>query len=629
MKTNTQLKFNLLFLILFISTFGFAQNPVKLIDQGNFVIISNDYVQITLSKKKTLISSLKYKDLELIGRQHINWNIVSSDEDESKVRKLSQKVVYSVRIDPSKNNGERAEVSFKYIYDSNEQANPVDIDMRYALGKNDKGVYLSALFTHRAGYPEFELGQGRMIAELNPEVFDFYTVDSNRRRIMASENDVSNGIRRNVKEANLLTTGIHKGEVEHKYDYAAILAQTPTWGWTSTQKKVGIWMINASHEYINGGPTQVGLTGHVECVLLNHWQDGHYGGGTQVFKKDENWEKFIGPFFIYCNSGTDHDDMWKDAIGEAKKQQQLWPFNWVVEKEYPKKEERGILSGQIQISDPYVPVTKFSNMWVGLANTTNEDAASKEKAPINWQFEGKHYQFWVKADQKGNFTIPNIRAGKYTLYAFADGILGEFSKTDITVSQGSKTNIGKLNWTPVRYGNQLWEIGIPDRSAAEFRHGDHYWQWGLYMLYPKEFPNDVNFTIGKSDWSKDWNYCQPPVLDTAYNVLRSPVWSVFFDMPDQKKGTATLRLAICGSRNQTTVNVLVNDVLVGNTGVLTNSGVMHRDGIRGKEDEVAIHFDAKLLKKGTNTIKLKLTNVKAWTFGILYDYLRLELNETK
>ena len=91
MKLNNQLKLQLLFLILFISYFGFAQNPVKLIDQGNFVILSNDYVQITLSKKKTLISSLKYKGNELIDRQHINWNIVSSDEDESKVRKLVKK----------------------------------------------------------------------------------------------------------------------------------------------------------------------------------------------------------------------------------------------------------------------------------------------------------------------------------------------------------------------------------------------------------------------------------------------------------------------------------------------------------------------------------------------------------
>jgi rhamnogalacturonan endolyase len=151
------------------------------------------------------------------------------------------------------------------------------------------------------------------------------------------------------------------------------------------------------------------------------------------------------------------------------------------------------------------------------------------------------------------------------------------------------------------------------------------------MRYPMEFPNDVNFIIGKSDWSKDWNYCQPPVIDTNYNVVRSPVWSILFDMPDQKKGTATLRLAICGSRNQVAVNVLVNDVLVGNTGILPNMGVMHRDGIRGKEEEIVLPFDAKLLKKGTNKVKLKLVNVRNWTYGILYDYLRLELelNELK
>lgn len=91
MEKYTHLKLKLLFLILFISAFGFAQSPVKLLDHGNFVILSNDFVQITLNKKKTLISSLKYKSLELIGRQHINWNIVSSDEDESKVRKLIKK----------------------------------------------------------------------------------------------------------------------------------------------------------------------------------------------------------------------------------------------------------------------------------------------------------------------------------------------------------------------------------------------------------------------------------------------------------------------------------------------------------------------------------------------------------
>lgn len=611
------LKTSFLLIIVLIAHSVFSQQGVQIIDQGNNVLLSNQFVQVTLNKKRAYISSMKYKGLEMIGKQRMNWDIVGSGEEanDGKETGFSKKVDYSVLINPAQNNGERAEVSFKFTYEKNTTSIPLDIELMFALGKEDKGVYLSAAFHHRPDFPEFKIGQGRMIVELNPSIFDFYTVDANRRLKMASGADVQNGIKRNVKEAKLLTTGIRKGEVEHKYDYSAILAQTPTWGWTSTQKNVGFWMINPSFEYINGGPTQVGNTGHVESILLNHWLDGHYGGNALEFEQNESWEKFVGPFFFYCNSGDDSNTMWKDAIKESEKQRNLWPFAWVKDKRYPQKQERSILSGQILVKDS--AATPFSNMWVGLASTD-----------VNWQFEGKNYQFWVRADSNGNFSIPNIRSGKYTLYAFADGILGEYKKPDITIASGKTITIDKQLWTPLRYGKQLWEIGIPNRSAAEFKHGDHYWQWGLYMLYPKEFPNDINFTIGKSNWSKDWNYCQPTVIDENYNVIRGTTWTINFDMLEPKSGKATLRLAICGSRRGEIINVYVNDKPIGNTGHLPEMGVMHRDGIRGKEVEIDLPFDAKLLKKGTNTIKLSF-DAKKWPFGVLYDYLRLELDETK
>ena len=49
---------------------------------------------------------------------------------------------------------------------------------------------------------------------------------------------------------------------------------------------------------------------------------------------------------------------------------------------------------------------------------------------INWELDGKHYEYWAHADQNGAFTIPGARPGNYVLYAFNDGILGEFSKAD-------------------------------------------------------------------------------------------------------------------------------------------------------------------------------------------------------
>lgn len=614
------LKMNFLLLIIFIGPIGYSQNGVTISDQGNTVILSNDFVQVILNKKRAYLSSIKYKGVEMVGKQRANWNIVAATDefhDDEKLVRFSKKMSYNIRTNPSENNGERAEVSFKFKYENDTTTIPLDIDLRFTLGKQDKGVYLSAYFHHRPEYPEFKLGQGRMIVELNPAIFDFYTVDVNRKQKMASAFDVENGIKRNVKEAKLLTTGIRKGEVEHKYDYSAILAQTPTWGWTSTSKNIGFWMINPSFEYINGGPTQVGNTGHVEAILLNHWQDGHYGGAALTFKPNEDWKKFIGPFYFYCNSGANSDLMWKDAIKESKKQQLEWPFSWVKDKEYPLKQERGTLDGQIKINDPLTPTTAISNVWVGLAATDT-----------NWQYEGKNYQFWVRADANGTFTIPNIRAGKYNLYAFADGILGEYKKTALTITSGSKLDIGTQVWTPIRYGKQLWEIGIHNRSASEFKHGDHYWQWGLYMLYPKEFPNDVNFTIGKSDWSKDWNYCQPTVIDADYAVVRGTKWNVNFDLAEPKKGKGTLRLAICGSRKGEIIYVSLNGKPIGNTGHLPEMGVMHRDGIRGKEVETNLTFDAQLLQKGKNTIQLSF-DAKKWPFGVLYDYLRLELDDSK
>jgi rhamnogalacturonan endolyase len=54
---------------------------------------------------------------------------------------------------------------------------------------------------------------------------------------------------------------------------------------------------------------------------------------------------------------------------------------------------------------------------------------------------------------------------------------------------------------------------------------------------------------------------------------------------------------------------------------------MHRDGIRSDAlTERNLKFDASLLKAGSNTIELT-KHARTWTDGVLYDYLRLELDE--
>jgi rhamnogalacturonan endolyase len=191
----------------------------------------------------------------------------------------------------------------------------------------------------------------------------------------------------------------------------------------------------------------------------------------------------------------------------------------------------------------------------------------------------------------------------------------------VKIQTGKPLDLGRLDWKPMRFGRQLWEIGIPDRTASEFLHGDHYWQWGLYNEYPKDFPNDVNFIIGKSDIHKDWNYAQCPRSDRPQGTT----WNVTFDLPDGPHGKATLRLAFAATSARS-VSASVNDKPAGEATSLTDTATIRRDGIRGYWYERDVAFDADLMKAGMNFIKLTIPPGNPMS-GIEYDYIRLELDD--
>ncbi len=594
-----------------------AAMPVTVVEDTSTFTLANGSVTVKINKRSGDLVLLKYQNLEMLGASgHAGgyWSHAASGPRSSA----------SITIDPKNNGGDRGEVSVKAIsggaaVGSGPGGSTIaDVEIRYTLGRGDTGVYTYSIFTHKAEYPATSVGEARFCAKLNGKLFDYMTIDANRRKVMPKPEDWDKGTQLNMKEVRRLTTGIYSGEVEHKYDYSAIQFEIPAFGWSSTEHKIGLWFVNPSIEYLSGGPTKVELTGHLDNnagaapTLLNYWRGSHYGGSSCRIDKDETWTKVIGPFLIYCNSGGDHDKLWKDALAKAAKEADAWPYDWVSGVDYPTRNQRGTVHGKIAVVDPLTPMSKVSNILVGL---TPQTASGKA---VDWQQDAKYYQFWARANDKGTFTVPNIRPGTYTLRAIANGVLGEFAKADVTVVAGKAVEVGNLEWKPVRYGKQLWEIGVPNRSAEEFKHGDKYWMWGLYNDYPKEFPNDVNFIVGKSDWHKDWNYAQPP------RDGKPTTWSVTFDLAEAPQGQATLRLAICGSRGKGGIQVTVNDKPAGNTGPLLDSGVMHRDGIRGYWQEKNVSFDASLLKAGTNVLKLTNTG-RTWTDGVLYDYLRLEL----
>ena len=587
--------------------------------------LANGVVTARVNKRSADLVSLRYQGLELLGNTSGHpygyWS-----HSPARLRETSR-----VTIDPAHNDGARAEVSIKGCYTNRSSgfgfgSTAADIEIRYALGRDDAGVYTYSIFTHPASYPGTGVGEARFGVKLNPNVFDFLSIDSRRQRLMPRPEDWDNGMELNFKEARRLTTGAYKGQVEHKYDYSAIQFDIPAFGWSGTHSHVGLWFVNPSIEYLSGGATKVELTGHLDDndggapTLLNYWRGSHYGGSFCPVASGEAWSKVIGPFLIYCNAGPSPEAMWKDALARAKVEAAAWPCPWVQGVDYPRKEQRGAVSGQLVLTDRQFPGLKMSNVLAGLAAPDYAARGGRfgGARTVDWQLDAKHYEFWTRGRDDGRFQIENVRPGVYTLHAIADGVLGEFSQSNIVVEAGRPLQLGALRWEPVRYGRQLWEIGVPNRSAGEFRHGDHYWQWGLYYDYTNEFPHDVNYTVGQSDFHKDWNYAQ------VGRRGRGTAWSVHFKFTGVPRGRATLRLGIAAASVRGGIQVSVNDQPAGGTGPLPDTATIRRDGIRGYWTERDVAFDAALLKEGENVLKLEIPPGDP-TSGVEYDYVRLEL----
>jgi rhamnogalacturonan endolyase len=246
----------------------------------------------------------------------------------------------------------------------------------------------------------------------------------------------------------------------------------------------------------------------------------HYVGKYMVVNIDdgEEWKKVLGPVFIYLNSGPSRGDLWEDAKVQAETEARNWPYGFLASPDFPKSAERGSVTGRLLVRDRYLSkkhdIPAGASAYVGLASPGQ---------PGSWATESKAYQFWTRAASDGTFSIANVRAGVYDLYAFVPGVLGDYRRNDgslLTVAPGRAVAVGDLVFETPRSGPTLWEIGVPDRTAAEFyvpdpdpRYvnrlfvdgKDRYRQYGLWERYAELYPDkDLVFTVGESNESKDW-----------------------------------------------------------------------------------------------------------------------------
>jgi rhamnogalacturonan endolyase len=586
---------------------GGATGPnVTLTDSGKTVTLANGIISATIVKSRAAITSLQFRGYEMLQAGYYSM------DGEPHYREPARCNYWVKTRTP-----DLVDIGMKSKWRNEAQA--FDIEIHYVLQRGASGLYSYALLTHQATYPATSYGEWRMVWKLSPDLMEKIYVDDLRRWTMPDSEDFRHATPTGIKEIVKINTGPRAGTYDCKYDFNANYWDLGCWGHASDVNKIGAWIVLGSHEFFNDGPTKQDLTAASGINHIHFGMDHYNGPGVQV-AAGEFWQKIYGPFLLYCNyEAGGADACWADAQAQAAAEQAAWPYTWLTyTPAYPLADARGNVSGHFAIHDALKPDLTSANAWVGLAQPPPGG---------NWQFESKHYEYWTKADAEGNFTIRNIRPGTYMFYAFTDGAVGEFSKQDVTVTTG-QTQLGDLTWNVPHHGSRIaWEIGVPDRTAKEFRHGDNYFHGFVWTNFANEFPNPLEYYVGKSDWHTDWNYAQTRYALPGETNAVPWKWRIHFKLEPVPSGPATLTLAIA-SADLARIHVNVNDdtrVFATVIPSVQGGNALLREGIHAKYCVEYVSIPPENLKAGENVITLSVPETQSAASHVMYDYLNLEL----
>jgi rhamnogalacturonan endolyase len=395
------------------------------------------------------------------------------------------------------------------------------------------------------------------------------------------------------------------GSIYQKYDYCLYYSETPLWGHLG--HGFGVFFMPVSTEAYAGGPLRDELAVHQDALILNYIGGGHFSGGGAA--GGLNGEKIDGPWYLYFNTGDSREAILADAKKAAEAEQKKWPYQWVEEPLYPIK--RTTVTGQLKVSHDrsaafaYVILGQPANSLGGGGRGRGPGGASgsaPDRASVLYTQAGD-YIFYVKAGADGKFTLPAVRPGTYTLYAWqTQGPITQSLAKDGIVVAGDTLDLGAVAWDPPWHPNLLWQIGKADRMAGEFKFGDQprTSQWILQV------PADLTFTIGKSREATDWYYAQ-----------KTGVWTVKFNLDKSFSGNAYLTIAIAGGGGR--VAVAMNETEVGNLSYGDDASVRRAANRSGRYARNEFTFPASALKPGENTLTLRVNGS-----GLMYDTIVLE-----
>jgi len=399
------------------------------------------------------------------------------------------------------------------------------------------------------------------------------------------------------------------GSVYSKYDYCLYYSESPMWGHFG--HGFGAFFMPVSTEAYAGGPLRQELAVHQDALILNYLGGGHFSGGGTA--GGLTGEKIFGPWYVYINAGATPAAIIADAKKTAEAEENKWPYQWVNEPLYPV--HRTSVTGRLKIShdrsaafayvilgQPSNPVSARGGGQGGRGGGGVNDGAAADRASILYNQAGD-YIFYVKADADGKFTLPHVRPGTYTLYAWqTQGPITQSLAKDGIVVSGDKLDLGAIDWDAPYHPNLLWQIGKADRMAGEFKFGDQ----PRNSQWIQQVPANLTFTIGQSKEATDWYFAQ-----------KTGTWTVNFNLNKTYSGNGYLTIAIAGGVGSVTASI--NGTAVGQLSYGDDGSVRRSTNRSGRYGRNEYTFPASVLKQGENSLTLSDTGA-----GLMYDTIVME-----
>ncbi|KAK6215378.1 rhamnogalacturonate lyase C [Colletotrichum tabaci] len=421
----------------------------------------------------------------------------------------------------------------------------------------------------------------------------------------------------------------------------------------------GAWLVHNTRETYYGGPLHSDLV--VDGIVYNYMVSGHHGAPMPNIT--HGFDRTFGPQFYYFNKGAPGASVGELRADAARHADPEWNADFYDSiahhvPNYVPSTRRTSFEGKVELPrGAKRPIIVLSE--------------NKQDFQLN-VFNTASLQYWAEIGGCGKFKIPRVVEGKYRVTVYADGVFGWFIQDDVEISQTASSQAPwAFKWDEESAGQEVWRIGIPDKSAGEYRHGyapdvskplqpeQYRIYWGKYD-FQQDFPDGVRFDVGKSQEAQDLNYIHWSFIPAKGNHLRQENyytnvnnWTIVFDLDKDQLGqskTATFTVQIAGTKTANgNSKWTVTDHPYSNLPWTVNFNGLYestwripywRSGSCGVRSAVACQnienkftFSSSALKEGQNELTLSLpfnassveTALLPDSLYVQYDALRLEL----